>query len=51
MQSHGISIWTAELRRPAAPVLQVLFAINYFAINYFAICHNMGQAEWGNKHC
>jgi len=40
---HGISIYTAELRRPAAMASHGLCVIMFFAIY-----QNMGPAQWGN---
>jgi len=43
MRHHGNSIYTAELKRPAARTSYVLFVIKFFAIP-----QNMGPAQWGN---
>jgi len=43
MRLSDDSIYTAELRRPAALASYVLFAIKFFAIH-----QNMGLAQWGN---
>jgi len=43
MRIPGDSIYTAELRTPAALASYVLFVIKFFAIH-----QNMGPAQWGN---
>jgi hypothetical protein len=42
---HGDSIYTVELRRPAALASYVSFVIKFFAIH-----QNMGPAQWGNTY-
>jgi hypothetical protein len=44
MRLRGDSIYTVELRSPAALASYVSFAIKFFAIH-----QNMGQAQWRNK--
>jgi len=43
MRRRGDSIYTAELKRPAALASYVSFVIKFFAIH-----QNMGPAQWGN---
>ena len=43
MRRRGDSIYTAELKRPAALASYVLFVIKFFTIY-----QNMGLAQWGN---
>ena len=43
MRVRGDSIYTVELRSPAALASYVSFAIKFFDIH-----HMMGQAQWGN---
>jgi hypothetical protein len=44
MRRRGDSIYTAELKRPAALASYVSFDSQFFAIH-----HNMGPAQWGNN--
>jgi len=44
MHSCGHSIYTAELKRPAAVASFVLFVVRFFVI-----LQNMGPAQWGNS--
>jgi len=46
MCCRGDSIYTAELRRPAALASFVLFVFEFFAIH-----QNIGPAQWGNTCC
>jgi len=43
MHRRGDSIYTAEVRRPAALASYVSFVIKFFAMD-----QNMGPAQWGN---
>jgi len=43
MRRRGDSIYTAELKRPAALESYVLIVIKFFAIH-----QNLGPAQWGN---
>jgi len=46
MRHRGDSIYTAEVKRPAALASYVSFVIKFFAIH-----QNMGVAQWGNTCC